>query len=124
MASFIRGGVPIDFNLDGETYSAAEGENALIKLSGRGGAVHIAGDSTIYREQNPQLGGVNQTLSCDEAQFALLREAQNSSEKLTGYMTMPSGETYNMVVAITNDGALELDNGTVSLELAGNITLQ
>ena len=124
MSSFIRGGVPRDFALEGNTFHAAEGETALIKLSGRGGAVKIAGDSDIYRESNPQIGGFNLTLSCDEDDFAKLRELQNSSEKLTGYATMPSGKTYTLIVAISNDGPLELDNGTVSLETMGNVELQ
>lgn len=124
MSKFIRGGVPRDYNLGGFDFHPAEGENALIKLSGRGGTVHIAGDSDIYKESNPQLGGFNQVLSCDNEDFAKLRTLQDSAEKLTGYATMPDGTTYNMFVGISNDGPLELDNGTVSVELAGNVEEQ
>lgn len=124
MSKFIRGGVPRDFNLGGYTFHAAEGENALIKLSGRGGAMHIAGDSDIYREMNPQIGGINQTLSCDNDDFKNLRTLQDSSEKITGYMTMPDGTTYNFFGGISNDGPLELDNGTVAIELMGNVEEQ
>ena len=124
MSSFIRGGVPRDFQLGGYTFHAAEGENALIKLSGRGGTVQVAGDGDLYKTSNPQIGGFNQTLSCDEDDFANLRLLQDSSEKITGYATMPSGKTYNLFGAISNDGPLELDNGTVSIEFMGNVELQ
>ena len=124
MSKFIRGGVPREYNLGGYNFHPAEGENAMIKLSGRGGAMHIAGDSDIYREMNPQLGGFNQTLSCDNEDFANLRLLQDSSEKITGYVTMPDGTTYNLFGGISNDGALELDNGTVSVEFSGNVEEQ
>ena len=124
MSKFIRGGVPREYNLGGYNFHPAEGENAMIKLSGRGGAMHIAGDSDIYKESNPQLGGFNQTLSCDNEDFANLRLLQDSSEKITCYVTMPDGTTYNLFGGISNDGALELDNGTVSVEFEGNVEEQ
>ena len=37
---------------------------------------------------NPQIGGINQTLSCDNEDFANLRLLQDSSEKITGYMNL------------------------------------
>jgi hypothetical protein len=124
MSKFIRGGVPRDYNLGGFTFHAAEGENALIKLSGRGGPMHLAGDSDVYKESNPQLGGFNQVLSCDNEDFANLRTLQDSNEKITGYVTMPDGTTYNLFGGISNDDALELDNGTVSVEFSGNVEEQ
>lgn len=124
MSKFIRGGVPTDINIGGYTFHAAEGEKAVIKLSGRGGTAHIAGDSDIYGESNPQMGGFNQTLSCDEDDFANLRELQNSNQIQTGYVTMPSGSTYTLRVKISNDDALELDDGLVPLETMGNVELQ
>ena len=124
MSKFIRGGVPRDINLGGFTFHAAEGETSVIKLSGRGGTPQIAGDSDIYSTSNPQIGGFNQTLSCDNEDFKNLRTLQDSSELLTGYVTMPDGTTYNLFVGISNDDALELDNGTVSLETMGNVEEQ
>ena len=124
MGKFIRGGSPRDFNLGGYTFSVAEGENAVIKLSGRGGAMHLTGDSLLYKESNPQIGGFNITLSCDNDDFTNLRTLQDSAEIITGYATMPDGTTYTLSGGISNDGALELDNGTVSLEFMGNVTEQ
>ena len=80
MSNFIRGGVPRDINLGGFTFHAAEGETSVIKLSGRGGAVKIAGDGDLYRESNPQIGAFNQTLSVDEDDLANLRTLQDSAE--------------------------------------------
>lgn len=124
MSKFIRGGVPRDYNLGGFDFHPAEGEKALIKLSGRGGAMHLAGDSDPYKESNPQLGGFNQTLSCDNEDFANLRTLQDSNEKVTGYATMPDGTTYTLIGGISNDEALELDDGTVSVEFSGTVTEQ
>ena len=124
MGKFIRGGSPRDIQLNGFTFSAAEGENANIKLSGRGGPVHLTGDSIVYKESNPQIGGFNITLSCDNDDFKNLRTLQDSSELIVGYATMPDGTTYTLSGGISNDGALELDNGTVSLEFSGNVEVQ
>ncbi len=124
MSSFIIGGVPRDINLDDFTFRAAEGEKANIKLSGRGGPVKQAGDSSFYKESNPQAGGFSQTLVCDEDEFAILRRLQDKSELITGYVTMASGKTYTLQVGISNDGSLELDDGTVSLETTGKVELQ
>ncbi len=122
--AWIRGGVPTDFNLGGYDFDPAEGENINYMLSGRGGAVHIAGNGTTYKESNPLLGGFNQTFSVDEDSLANLVALQESSESVTGYFTMPSGETYNVSGGISNDGALENDNGTVSIEFRGTVTQQ
>lgn len=124
MAKWIRGGVPREFVLAGREYTPAEGETANIMLSGRGGPVHIGGNGDPYKESNPYLGGVNQSLACDEDDHAALVALQESSEKITGYMTMPSGETYNLFGGIGNDGALELDNGVVAIEFRGNVERQ
>jgi hypothetical protein len=124
MSKFIRGGVPRDYNLGGFDFHPAEGETAVIKLSIFLFPVKIAGDTDIYREYNPQIGGFNLTLSCDNEDFANLRTLQSSSEKLTGYSTMPDGTTYNLFGGISNDGPLELDNGTVSVEFMGNVEEQ
>jgi hypothetical protein len=124
MSNFIRGGVPRDINLGGFTFQAAEGETSVLRLSGRGGTVKLSGSSLPYKESNPQIGAFNQTLTVDEDDFANLRTLQDSNEVITGYVTMPSGKTYNLFVSISNDDALELDNGTVSLETMGNVELQ
>lgn len=124
MSEFIRGGVPRDINLNGNTFHAAEGEKPTIALSGFGGDVHLAGDGDLYGESNPQIGMFNQSLSCDEDDFAILRELQNSGQKLTGYVTMPSGRTYNLFVKISNTEALTLEDGIVALETKGNVELQ
>lgn len=124
MGKFIRGGVPRDFVLSGREFTPAEGETINYMLSGRGGPMHIGGNGTVYKESNPLLGGANQSLACDEDDFAFLVALQESSEQLTGYFTMPSGETFSMFVGISNDGALELDNGVVALEVRGNVEKQ
>jgi hypothetical protein len=124
MAKWIKGGVPREFVLSGREFTPAEGETATYMLSGRGGPVHIGGNFDIYKESNPYLGGVNQSLSCDEDAFIALKELQESAEKITGYMTMPSGETFNLFGGIGNDGALELDNGVVAVEFRGNVEKQ
>ena len=124
MAKWIRGGVPREFNFAGIDLHPAEGETVTYMLSGRGGPIHLAGDGDIYQESNPLLGGVNQTFSVSDDEFKKLVDAQSSSEKKTGYFTMPSGVTFNIFGGIGNDGALELDNGTVALEIRGNVEEQ
>lgn len=124
MAKWLKGGVPREFVLSGREFTPAEGEKAVYMLSGRGGPVHIGGNSDTYMESNPLLGGVNQSLACDAEEFKALKDMQGSAEKITGYMTMPSGETFNLFGGIGNDGALELDNGVVALEFRGNVEEQ
>ena len=124
MGSWIRGGVPRDFVINGREFTPAEGETINYMLSGRGGPVHIGGNSEVYKESNPLLGGATQSLACDEDDFAALVVMQESSEELTGYFTMPSGETFSMFGGIANDGALELDNGVVSIEFRGKVEKQ
>ena len=121
---FIRGGTPRDFDIEGDTFHPAEGEKIVYKLSGRGGPAHLAGDGDLYGESNPQLGGWTQTFSCDSGAFDNLRTHQSKSEKVTGFFTMPSGTTYSFFGKISNDDALELDDGTVSVEFMGNVEKQ
>lgn len=117
--SWIKGGVPREINLNGNDYAAAEGETITYMLSGRGGPVKVDGNNDAYQESNPYLGGFNQVLSVDENQFESLKTAQESGQKITGYVTMPSGKTFNCFGGISSDGALENDNGTVSIEFRG-----
>jgi hypothetical protein len=124
MGKFIRGGVPRELNFSGIDLHPAEGETATIMLSGRGGAAHIAGDGDIYAESNPFMGGVNQTVSVSDDEFKALVDAQSSGEKQTGYITTAAGVTFNIFGIIANDGVLELDNGTVALEIKGNVEEQ
>ena len=124
MAKFIRGGVPRELNFAGIDLHPAEGETVTYMLSGRGGPAHIAGDGDIYAESNPFMGGVNQTVSVSDDEFKTLVTAQGSGEKQTGYFTTAAGVTFNIFGAIANDGPLELDNGTVALEIKGNVEEQ
>lgn len=121
---WIRGGVPRDFVLNGREFTPAEGETITYMLSGRGGPVHLGGNGETYKESNPLLGGANQSLACDEDDFIALKALQENSEKVTGYFTMPSGETFTMIGGIGNDGALELDNGVVAIEFRGKVEKQ
>lgn len=125
MAKFIRGGVPRELNLGGIDLHPAEGETITYMLSGRSGAVRIAGDGDIYKESNPNIGGFDQVVSVSDDEFKALKNLQDSGEKLTGYFTLPSGVTFNVLSAgISNDGGLSLDNGTVALEVRGNVEEQ
>lgn len=124
MPKWIKGGVPRDLVLNGKEFTPAEGETATYMISGRGGPVHIGGNGETYKESNPQLGGLNQSISCDEDEFIALKELQESAEKITGYFTMPSGETFNLFGGIANDGSLELDNGVVAIEFRGKVEKQ
>lgn len=124
MAKFIRGGVPREFNFADIDLHPAEGENVNYSLPGRSGVVKVAGDGDIYRESNPYTGKVAQTVSVSDDEFQTLVDAQTSGEKKTGYFTTAAGVTFNINGAISNDGPLENDNGTVSLEIMGNIEEQ
>lgn len=124
MGKWIRGGVPRDFVLAGRELTPAEGENANYMLSGRGGAVHVGGNSTLYQESNPLLGGIDQSLAADEDDLEFMVALQESGEQISGYFTMPSGETFSIFGGIANDGALELDNGVVALEFRGKVERQ
>jgi len=124
VSKFIRGGVPRDFNYAGIDLHPAEGETVTYMLSGRGGPVHLAGDLDIYAESSPFLGGVNQTVSVSDDEFKTLVDAQGSGELQTGYFTTAAGVTFNIFGGIGNDGALELDNGTVALEIRGKVEEQ
>jgi hypothetical protein len=119
MAEFIRGGVPREVVLNGRNYTPAEGETITYMLSGRSGAVHIGGDGSTYKESNPHLGGFNQTLAVDPDDMAALNELQGDQNEITGYVTIASGTTFSFRGSISNDGALESDNGNVSLECRG-----
>ncbi|MDA3832198.1 MAG: hypothetical protein PF495_02260, partial [Spirochaetales bacterium] len=112
MSMFIRGGVPRDLNFGGMDLHPAEGETITYMLSGRSGPVHIAGDSDIYQESNPALGGVNQTVSVSDDEFKNLVDIQSSGTEQSGYFTTAAGVTFNMLsCGIANDGPIELDNG-------------
>jgi hypothetical protein len=124
MASYIRGGVPREVNIDGEDYDPAEGAQINFMLSGRSGAVHIAGNEEIYQESNPHLGGFNQDISCDDDKFATLSAAQSNGSKISGYFITASNQAYTFTGGISNDGPLELDNGVVSLEVRGKVESQ
>lgn len=125
MSKFIRGGVPRELNLAGLDLHPAEGETVTYMLSGRSGPVHLAGDGDTYQESNPALGGVNQVVSVSDDEFADLVAVQSAGEKINGYFTTAAGVTFNILGAgIANDGPLELDNGTVSLEIRGNVEEQ
>lgn len=124
MAKFIRGGVPRELNFAGIDLSPAEGETVTYSLSGRGGPAHIAGDGVIYGESNPQMGEVNQVVSVSDDEHKALVDAQSSGELQTGYFTTSAGVTFNIFGKIANDGALENDNGTVALEIKGNVEEQ
>jgi hypothetical protein len=125
MGKYIRGGVPRELNFAGLDLHPAEGETIMYMLSGRSGPVHIAGDGDIYQESNPSLGGFNQTVSVSDDEFKALVDAQSSGVKLSGYFTTAAGVTFNVLSAgISNDGPLELDNGTVALEVRGNVEPQ
>ena len=124
MGKFIRGGVPRELNFAGIDLHPAEGETVTYMLSGRGGPAHIAGDSDIYAESNPFMGGVNQTVSVSDDEFKTLVDAQGSGEKQTGFFTTAAGVTFNIFGSIANEGPLELDNGTVALEIKGNVEEQ
>lgn len=122
--AFIRGGVPREFNFGGLDLHPAEGETLTLMLSGRGGPAHIAGDGDIYGESNPFMGGVNQAVSVSDDEFQDLIDIQSSGELQSGYVTTGAGVTFNIFGKIANDGALELDNGTVSLEIKGRVEQQ
>lgn len=125
MAQFIRGGVPREMNLDtvGEL-TPAEGEQITYMISGRSGPAHIGGNGDIYGESNPHLGGFNQVVSVSDDDFQALSDLQSSNAQVNGYFTTAAGITFNCFGKIANDGALELDNGTVSLEFRGKVEQQ
>ncbi len=124
MSDWIIGGVPRDFVINGREFTPAEGEQLNYMLSGRGGPVHIGGNSSTYKESNPFLGGANQVLACDTDDFDALVTLAGSGSKLTGYFTTASGKTFTMIGGISNDGPLESDNGNVSLEFRGKVEPQ
>jgi hypothetical protein len=121
---WIRGGVPREINLFNIDLDPAEGETITYMLSGRSGAVHIAGNSQLYQESNPHLGGFNQTVNCDDDDFESLKAAQENGERITGYVTHANGVTYSFEGGIANDGPLENDNGNVALECRGKYERQ
>jgi len=122
---FIRGGVPRDMNIGGIDLNPAEGETITYMLSGRSGPSHTGGNGGRYKESNPHSGGFNQTVSVGTETFERLQDLAGSQEKFAGYFTIASGVTYNVLEgSIDNDGALENDNGTVALEVGGNVEKQ
>ena len=124
MAKYIRGGVPREMNISGVDYDPAEGAQIKFMLAGRSGAVHIAGNSEIYQESNPSLGGWDQDLSCDGEQFKTLSDAQAEGDKVSGYFITAAGTSYTFNGGIANDGPLELDNGVCSVEFRGKVEVQ
>lgn len=124
MSKFIRGGVPRELNFAGIDLHPAEGENINYSLPGRSGVVKLAGDGSRYKSSNPYAGKVTQTVSVSDDEFQALVDAQSSGEEQSGYFTTAAGVTFNIFGSISNDGPLELDDGTVSLEIMGDIEEQ
>lgn len=121
---WINGGVPREFNFAGIDLTPTEGETLTYMLSGRGGPVHIGGNGRTYKESNPYLGGVNQSVLVSDDDMKTLTDAQGSGEEQTGYITTASGVTFNIFGGIANDGPLENNNGNVALEIRGNVEEQ
>ncbi len=119
MSGFIRGGVPRRMKINAIEYDSADGATINYMLSGRSGAVHIAGNDEIYQESNPHLGGFNQDISVSDDKFKILSDAQSAGEKISGLFTTADNKTFRFSGGISNDGALENDNGVVSLEFRG-----
>lgn len=124
MAEWLRGGVPREINFADREWDPADGETLKYMLSGRGGPVHITGNAKAYQESNPFLGGADFTISIGDSEFEELVAAQSAGVELNGYFITAAGVTFNMKGGIANDGAIENDNGTVSLEIRGIVERQ
>jgi hypothetical protein len=115
----IRGGVPREIIIDGVEYEPAEGANLTYRLSGRSGPVHMAGNGTLYAESNPHPGMFAQDISVDAARFKALCALQSSGRFVSVTVTTAGNEVIDGKMKVNNDGALENNNGVVSLEMAG-----
>jgi len=120
MSEKIRGGVPREIIIDGLEFDPAEGATMTYRLSGRSGPVKMAGNGQVYKESNPHTGHFSQDLSVDAKGFKSLQDLQTSGRFVSATVTTAGNEVIDGKMSVANDGALENNNGVVSLEMAGS----
>ena len=121
MANKIRQGPAREFIYGKMSLDPAEGSELTYNLSGRSGAVHMAGNGQPYSESNPHTGSIKQDVSVDGAMYKALKAIQTNGEFLSVSVTTAGNELLTGVMAIGNDGPIENANGVVSLELHGSL---
>ncbi len=120
----IREGTPREVLIDSKEYEPSEGSKLAYQLSGRSGAVKMAGNRTMYNESNPHPGGFEIELSCDDTQFAALAALQTSRRFVAVAVTSAGDNLFVGRCCVANADPLKLDNGTVTVEMKGEFAKQ
>jgi hypothetical protein len=120
----IRGGVPREILIDGVEYDPAAESELTYQLSGRSGAVMMAGNGTAYRNSSPHPGRFAQDISVDAAKYKKLCDLQASGRFVSVSLTTAGNDILIGKMSVHNDGPLENANGVVSLEMAGKLSLK
>jgi len=105
----------------GSDLEPAEGANPTIRLSGRSGPSHISGTGTVYGESNPHIGYLSQDVAMDMETFKKISAAQTAGTFGSITVTTVENKILDGKMRISNDGAIELNNGIVTLEFQGNL---
>ena len=109
---------------DGMELAPSEGSELAYTLAGYSGAGHIAGNLSTYREPNPHTGSIKQDIIVTGEIYKKLKAIQNSGRSAPVVCTTAGGDLLIGTMMIGNADALENANGTVSLELAGNLSVR
>lgn len=124
MSNRIRSGVAREIIIDGYEYEPAEGAKLTYRLSGRSGPVHIAGNGVTYKESNPVVGHFSQDVSADAAAYKRLKELETSGRFVPVTITTAGNDILDGEMSVSTDGGLDNDDGTVSLEMGGNLDVR
>jgi len=113
-----------EFLFDGIELAPAEGSELAYTLAGYSGSGHIAGNLSTYRESNPHPGSIKQDIIVTGDIYKKLKAIQNSGRACPTVVTTSGGDLLIGTMMIGNSDALENANGTVSLELSGNLSVR
>lgn len=109
---------------DGMELAPAEGSELSYTLAGYSGAGHIAGNLSTYRESNPHPGAIKQDIIVTADQYKKLKAIQNAGRYAPVVCTNANGDLLIGAMCIGNTDGLENANGTISLELSGNLSVR
>ena len=117
----VREGPARELIVDGRELDPAAESELTLQYAGFSGAVKMAGNGTAYKGSTPHPGRFAQDVSCDMDTFKFLQDLQSSGRFVLVSVTDAGNNTAQGLCAVHNDGPLELVNGVVSLEMAGQL---
>lgn len=115
----IREGTAKEILIDSLEYDPAEGGTPEFVEDGYAGAVKAAGNKTMYSESNYKPGSFKHDLSCTPEQYHTLAVLQSSRRSVSVAVTDAGGTLWIGKMYVSNTDRITLNNGVVSLEMAG-----